>query len=138
EYWAIDISSVSIGKEKYSFSRPLATLVDTGSTMVFLPGAVLDKLFGSIQGAGTDADGVVVVPCQSQQLTSIGFHVGNYELSFDPEDYIMPNQSTDGMCPTYFMESDGGLEMLLGYGFLQHYVSIYDQEKKRIGLAKRR
>lgn len=41
------------------------------------------------------------------------------------------------MCYTYLVESPDFVDAILGYGFLQQYVSIYDNANKRIGLATR-
>ncbi|CAO3633776.1 unnamed protein product [Cunninghamella blakesleeana] len=138
EYWAIDMGSISIGKDTFEFSETVAALVDTGSTMVFLPRTVLDELFKGID-MREDNDGVITVPCQASNLKPLAFHVGGKKLTFGSDAYMIPG-ATDGRgrCETYFMASSGGLEFLLGYGFLQQYVSIYDQENARIGLALRR
>lgn len=83
------MTSISIGKDTYGFSKPLAALVDTGSTMVFLPKAILDELFKGADIKVADG-GIITVPCQSQNLKSLGFHVGKYELSFGPDAYVIP------------------------------------------------
>ncbi|OBZ89891.1 Gastricsin [Choanephora cucurbitarum] len=140
-YWAVDVDKISVGKSfEKTYTPNLSALVDTGSTLVYLPKEIMDNVFTDVKGARKDFLGQYIVPCNSTNLPNITITMGNQDFVLTSDHYLITSGAlalSDDSCYTYIQESPSFVDVILGYGFLQQYVSIYDNENKRIGLAQR-
>ncbi|KAI9364606.1 aspartic peptidase domain-containing protein [Pilaira anomala] len=139
-YWAIDIQSITVGNYSKKYDTGIAAMVDTGSTLVFLPRDIISNVFKNVKGIRKDYSGQYIVPCRSDALPNIDIKINNYTYTMTPENYVITSgalsYSTES-CYTYIQESPPFVDAILGYGFLQQYVSVYDNENSRIGFAQR-
>ncbi|KAI8096168.1 uncharacterized protein BX664DRAFT_290901, partial [Halteromyces radiatus] len=71
-----------------NMTKKLSALVDTGSTLIYLPPTVIRQLFGRVEGFRR-ANGLYITPCDSKQLQSITFHIGNNKHVLTPNDYLI-------------------------------------------------
>ncbi|KAI8638395.1 aspartic peptidase domain-containing protein [Parasitella parasitica] len=140
DYWAVDIDAISVGNYTKMYEKKIAGMVDTGSTLVFLPREIISRVFKGVKGLRRDFSGQYIVPCQAPNLPVISITMNNTKFTITPENYLI----TGGLlsyskenCYTYLQESPPFVDVILGYGFLQQYVSVYDNENKRIGFAER-
>ncbi|KAI9279358.1 aspartic peptidase domain-containing protein, partial [Sporodiniella umbellata] len=111
-----------------------------GSTLIYLPKEVVEDAFRYVEGAQRDASGQYIVPCNSPSLPTLGIELNNVEYSIEPEDYVITSGALSynkDFCYTYIQDSPSFVDAILGYGFLQQYVSVYDYENKQIGFAQR-
>ncbi|KAI8384751.1 aspartic peptidase domain-containing protein [Radiomyces spectabilis] len=140
DYWAVDLTAITVGNLTMQFEPELACLVDTGTTLVYIPQQAIQEVFRDIRGLIQDDAGQYVVPCDGQYLPSITFTIAGHDFALDPQDYLIKDgalaSSSEG-CYTYLQESPPFAGAILGYGFLQRYISVYDDENKRIGFASR-
>ncbi|RCI02596.1 hypothetical protein CU098_006375 [Rhizopus stolonifer] len=140
-YWAVDVDSISVGSNFTKTYEPkIAALVDTGSTLVYLPREIMSSVFQGIPGLRRDFLGQFIVPCNTTHLPDITFTMNNENFTITPEHYVITSGAlayTPESCYTYLQESPPFVDAILGYGFLQQFVSVYDNENKRIGFAQR-
>ncbi|SAM04843.1 hypothetical protein [Absidia glauca] len=132
--------SLSIGNHTVKLAKPLTALVDTGSTLIYLPATMIRQIFSKVDGFRR-ANGLYAVPCNTTQAKPVTFHVNGNALVLNPEDYIIRRgklaSSANNMCSTYFMDSPPNFGAILGYGFLQQFVTVFDNESRQIGFGQR-
>ncbi|CAO0792078.1 unnamed protein product [Mucor circinelloides] len=140
DYWAVDIDAISVGDYTKTYDKKVVGMVDTGSTLVFLPREIISSVFKGVKGLRRDFSGQYIVPCHADNLPDINITMNGKNYSITPENYVIKGGlltfSTEN-CYTYLQESPPFVDAILGYGFLQQYVSVYDNENKRIGFADR-
>ncbi|KAL9544370.1 hypothetical protein MBANPS3_007664 [Mucor bainieri] len=140
DYWAVDIDAITVGDYTKTYDRKVVGMVDTGSTLVFLPREIISRVFKGVKGLRRDFSGQYIVPCHAENLPNIAITMNGKDYSITPEHYVIKGGlltfSTEN-CYTYLQESPPFVDAILGYGFLQQYVSVYDNENKRIGFADR-
>ncbi|KAI7864807.1 aspartic peptidase domain-containing protein [Spinellus fusiger] len=140
DYWAADIDAIYVRDKSVPITPGLSGLLDTGSTLVMLPEKVIQSIFSNIRGIRRDFSGQYIVPCASTELPSISLSMGGSNFTLEPEHYVIRGGllgHTASHCYTYLQEAPPFVGAILGYGFLQQFVSIYDNENRRVGLAKR-
>ncbi|KAG1457827.1 hypothetical protein G6F55_005698 [Rhizopus delemar] len=120
DYWAVDLQSIRVGSYRRFYTYSITAMVDTG--------------------AHRDITGQYVVPCNTQNLPEISIQLNNTDFTITPKHYLITSgvlTYSKEYCYTYIQDSPSFVDAILGYGFLQQYVSVYDHENKRIGFAKR-
>ncbi len=134
-YW-VQLDSIGVTKPgsssgKYS-SSGMAIVLDTGSTLSYLPKSVISQL-GSDLGATMASDGTLAVPCSvASQSGSVDFTFGQLVLSVPYHEFIWeiaPNQCYVGVAP------QGATTALLGDSFLRSAYVVMDQDNQAIYLA---
>ncbi|CAO3676145.1 unnamed protein product [Rhizopus stolonifer] len=140
DYWAADIHSIKVGSHIRHFNNRITAMVDTGSTLIYLPKESVNDLFNSIKGARRDSSGQYIIPCKASNLPNISIRLNTTDYVITPQDYVITSGTltySKDFCYTYIQDSPSFVDAILGYGFLQQYVSVYDHENKRIGFAHR-
>ncbi|KAI8068064.1 aspartic peptidase domain-containing protein [Gongronella butleri] len=140
-YWGVVAKGFKIGDKKYL--KTGAGIVDTGTTMIIVTPEFSKRAIESIRGVRLDENKLLVTKCKSvDELPTFTFLVGDAEFPLKPRQYTVPEwQATywkvsDGDCPLYIsVENIGDFNFVLGQKFLEHYVSVYDNDKQRIGFA---
>lgn len=64
-------------------------MVDTGSTLVFLPKDIVNRVFKDVKGLRKDFSGQYIVPCKAKNLPSITFTMNNSNYTLAPEYYVI-------------------------------------------------
>ncbi|KAL4207183.1 acid protease [Rhizopus microsporus] len=140
DYWAVDIQNIRIGDIIKNYGDGIPAMVDTGSTLIYLPKDVVSTVFKDIEGVRRDVLGQYLVPCKVANLPNITLTLNNNDFVITPQQYVITSGAmsiSKDFCYTYIQESPSFVDAILGYGFLQQYVSVYDHENRRIGLARR-
>ncbi|KAI7859919.1 aspartic peptidase domain-containing protein [Circinella umbellata] len=142
DYWAVDIHKITVDGNETTYETGLPSLVDTGSTLIFLPQEIVISVMSKVRGLSADYWGQYLVPCDTPDLVPITFTMGSHEFTINPQEYIVP-YSVGGAfynsveyCYTYLYEAPSFVDAILGYGFLQQFVSVYDDDNKRLGLGR--
>ncbi|KAG1561989.1 hypothetical protein G6F49_001312 [Rhizopus delemar] len=94
----------------------------------------------NIENVQQDALGQYIFPCNATNLPNITLQINNNDFIITPHQYLIANGTltySKEFCYTYIQDSPLFVDAILGYGFLQQYVSVYDYENKRIGFAQR-
>lgn len=108
-YWTFTSSGYGVGSGTFS-SSPITGIADTGTSLVYLPTAIVTAYYRQVQGATNSRSyGGYVFPCNST-LPAFVFGVGEAKFTIPPS-YMNYAAVTDGS-PTCF----GGLQSSSGIG----------------------
>jgi len=138
DYWGIKVSEVAYGGTNLgSISQ---AIVDTGTTLIYLPTSIYDK-FLSDSGGKLDNDSGLV-KYTTKPTGNLVFTIGGTAFTLTPNDYLVPeDQYTNfGVSGSdyYSYVNDGGDETpsaILGMFFLTNFYSVFDTTNSRVGLA---
>ncbi|KAG8875096.1 Type I transmembrane sorting receptor [Tulasnella sp. 332] len=121
-------------------SSALAAVIDSGTTLIYVPVASAKALYAKIPGAkAAPADigaGFYTYPCSANLGTvSIGF--GSKQYAINPSDFNL-GQATNGSteCVGGIIGEDvGGNLAIVGDEFMKNWYSVFDYGKRRVGFA---
>lgn len=131
----------SSGTSKYSSSAlPAAALLDSGSSLTYLPNGIVEDLFNDLDVTYESSEGVGYVPCSlaekkvniSYTFSSPTIHVPVSELVLDAGDLYFRNG--DRACVFGIVPADGSTPVL-GDTFLRSAYVVYDLANNEISLA---
>ncbi|KAG2120233.1 acid protease [Suillus clintonianus] len=134
-YWGID-QSISYGST--SILTKTAGIVDTGTTLILIATDAFRKYQSATGGTPDEATGLLKISLdQYNQLSSLYFTIGSDALELTPNGQIWPRSlntaiggTTDGI---YLVVGDigsnsgFGLDVIIGYCFLERYYSIFEK-----------
>jgi len=115
-------SPVSIG----STSFPLSVIFDTGTTVSYLPTAIVAALAKALHiASGPDAQGLYTVPCSLRSQSGyIHFVFSGMQLRIPYSQLIF--QDTTGQCFLGIIADNSGCSNILGDSFLRNIYVVYD------------
>ncbi|CAJ0948537.1 unnamed protein product, partial [Mesorhabditis belari] len=124
-YWTVALSRVQWGgKTQWTKSALNAVLFDTGTTGIYLPGSLVNKIESA---------------CGKCSCPTLIFTLNGHTFSLPGSYYV------DSSCTLLIFSSDeisiaAGLnaQWILGDAFLRRFYSVYDYAHGRVGLAPRR
>ncbi|TQV99999.1 hypothetical protein V2A60_005413 [Cordyceps javanica] len=130
--WAINLDDMSFDGKKAGVGGKLA-YIDTGTTYIFAPSAVTDKLHAVIAGSSKEGNSYSV-PCDTTKPITVTFSGVDYEI---PAKDWVSRKNQDGHC----MSNIYGQEVvknswLMGATFLKNVYAVFDKDGDRIGFAK--
>lgn len=64
-------------------------MIDTGSTLVFLPRDIITRVFRNVKGLRRDFSGQYVVPCKADNLPDISISMNNNNYTIAPKNYVI-------------------------------------------------
>lgn len=142
-FWTVLHKGFNVAGEnlKYEFSSPKEVIVDTGTTILFLPDQAVDTYFDKVPGANYSyTEYGYLVPCDKTppDLTvELTDQAGHTVKSTVPGEYIVYAHVSDEMCyaGVQSLGSFSSLEGILGDVFLKSSFSVFDFSKKRYGVA---
>lgn len=138
-YWSVDVSSFG--------PLPLATgatcVVDTGTTLVYIPPTALASFALLTGGTITDSEGLLRYSKMPTKTFDIVIGSNTYTLT--PSQYIIPKAqyANLGLSEKYYWSylANGaetvldGIECIMGFFFIEQYYSVFDTTNSRIGFA---
>lgn len=140
-YWGID-QSISLGGE--TIMTTTAGIVDTGTTLLYLPTSTYDS-YVSATGATLDEDTGLLTVTSTDSLQSLVFTIGGEEFELTANAQIWPrdlNTLIGGTADSiYLVVSDSGsdigsgLDFIDGYVFLERFYSVFDSTNNQVGFA---
>jgi len=139
-YWGITVSSITYGSTSVSSSSQ--AIVDTGTTLIYIPSSAYSK-FLSASGGKTDSN-TGLASWTTAPTGTVTFNIGGAALTLTPSQYLFPTaQYSAWGLPTgkyYSYISNGGssgVDFIIGQTFLESYYSVFDTTNKRVGFAPR-
>ncbi|KAL3422783.1 vacuolar protease A [Phlyctema vagabunda] len=137
-YWGISIASFTYGTTTLASSA--SGIVDTGTTLIYIPSAAYSKFLTATGGKTDSSSGLAVFTTKPTSNFSIKFGSTTYTLT--PAQYLVPTAqySVFGLTSGkyYAWINDGGssgVNTIIGQKFLEIYYSVYDTTNSRIGFA---
>lgn len=137
-YWKIVVDGYQVGaKGKYT-ATPWPAIVDTGTSLLLLPGAMVDKYYAQVKGSQYDRlVGMMVFPCDAK-LPDFIFHVGKYNGTV-PGQYINYGKSSaGGNCHGGIQSAEGVPFAVIGDVLLKSQFVVFDIGEKRVGFAAKK
>jgi len=140
DYWGIS-TAITIGSTSAGTS---GGIVDTGTTLVYLPSSAYNTWIKAIPSATVDNNsGLVRFPKSSlSSVPSISFTVGGTKFTLNNYAQLVEQglYSSFGLSSTYYYSwiSNGGssgLDFIIGQKFLERFYSVYDTTNNRVGFA---
>ncbi|MCJ1309949.1 Type I transmembrane sorting receptor [Agyrium rufum] len=140
-YWQVALQGYIINGVQYE--REIQVIMDTGTTLSYLPSGVLDNYFSQVEGAQDyyDANGIYAYNC-STTLPQLTFNYGTYSAYIDPS-YITYAEIEDGICFSGFQPLDAGIGpnediYILGDTFLVTQFVVFEVfPGPQLGLARK-
>lgn len=127
-YWEVQISDLFVDGEPQSLCAGCYAAVDTGTSELGGPSEVVDELARRL---------AVLQDCSNfESLPKLGFEIGGRVLYLEPRDYV---DRVGERCQISLMALDvpppRGPMFVLGIPFLQKFVTVYDNDKRRVGFG---
>ena len=113
-----------------------SAIIDTGTTLVIGPPAVVHTIYAAIPGARpvTGGSGMWSVPCAG--LPEVSFTFGGTQFSISRETFTIGTVPEDPDLCFGGISSHDDKHWLVGDVFLQNVYSTFDVGKKRVGFAQ--
>lgn len=141
-----DIQRYSVAMSGLSFTNSSGTttfngsslstgvVLDTGSSLCELPTAVVDAMAADFN-AEEDESGLLFVDCSVANKGTLNFQFDGVTIDVPMSDFVLQD---GGYCVLGVMaiESDIGINALLGDSFLRNAYAVFDQTNMQIGLAQ--
>lgn len=139
-YWGISVASIDYGST--SLATAATGIVDTGTTLLYIPSSAYTR-FLSASGGTTDA-GSGLASFTTRPTANFTITFGSTTYALTPAQYLVPTAQYAGFQlrpgKAYSWISDGGgagVNCIIGQKFLENYYSVYDTTNSRIGFATR-
>ena len=151
EYSAFLISLDSISVDGFNVTPsffPAQVLLDSGSTLMYLPNNIAKSIYNRVQAATDSRSGSVIayVPCAlAHQEKTIDFTFSGIRISVPFNELVLPSQWEDGSslqfddgtaACIFGISPSGGTYGVLGDTFLRSAYVVYDLDNHQISLAQ--
>ncbi|KAM3514716.1 hypothetical protein MY11210_001687 [Beauveria gryllotalpidicola] len=139
-YWGVSIASFTYGSTVLA-SGATAGIVDTGTTLVYIPSTAYSRFLAASGGQTDPTTGFASYT--TKPTGTFGIKLGTNTYTLTPDQYLIPTSQYGifGLSASkyYAWIANGGtgsVNTIIGQKFLENYYSVYDTTNARIGLAK--
>ncbi|KIO28275.1 hypothetical protein M407DRAFT_22485 [Tulasnella calospora MUT 4182] len=138
-YW--NIKSGGFSYNGGSSSGSFSAVIDSGTTLIYIPTAAAKKFYASIPGAkdasSSVGDGFYTYPCNTS-LGSIAIAFGSTKYAINPADFNLgPVSEGSSLCVGGIVGDDvGGSLAIIGDEFMKNWYSVFNYSTKSVGFAK--
>ncbi|KAJ7258382.1 aspartic peptidase domain-containing protein [Mycena haematopus] len=142
EFWGVVVSSITFNGASVGASA--SAIVDTGTTLIFIPTAAYNA-FLKASGGKTDSS-TGLASWTTLPTANFAFVIGGVSFSLTPSQFTIPQaQLADFGLPTgkfFGWIADGGsvaadINFIIGQKFLENFYSVFDTTNNRVGFATR-
>lgn len=136
-YWGIAVNKFAYGGSSLGSGNGI---VDTGTTLIYLPTSVYNAFLKASGGTTGSQSGL---PTYSKAPTqNFYFTFGSTTLSLTPSQYLVPQDQysefglASGKYYAWFANGgSSGVNLIIGQKFLENYYAVFDTTNQRIGFA---
>ncbi|KAI1212442.1 acid protease [Annulohypoxylon truncatum] len=142
----ITLTSLSVGNTTIADNQALAVLLDSGSSLTYLPDDMVEDIYEAVDAQYDSSTGAAYVPCSlAQQTATMDFVFSAPTISVDMNELVLDLVTANGQRPTFsngvtaclFGISPAGTGTnVLGDTFLRSAYVVYDLDNNEISLAK--
>lgn len=137
-YWGIAIASFKYGST--TLSSNAQGIVDTGTTLIYIPTAAYNK-FLSATGGTTDSNSGLA-SFSKAPTSNFVITFGSTAYTLTPSQYLIPQAQyadfdlTSGKYYSWINNGgSSGVNTIIGQKFLENYYAVFDTTNSRIGFA---
>ncbi|KAF8515534.1 aspartic peptidase domain-containing protein [Gautieria morchelliformis] len=150
-YWGVTQSIMYGSKTPISIipaSRPVPGIVDTGTTLLYLPTDAFNRYQAATGGKPDSRTGLLKISeSQYSNLESLFFTIGDITLEYTRNAQIWPRSQNvligGSINSIYLVVADSGvssgsstgLDFVNGFVWLQRFYTVFDSDNRRIGFA---
>ncbi|KAK8049919.1 aspartic-type endopeptidase protein [Apiospora phragmitis] len=141
----ITLTSLSMGGSMVANDQALAVLLDSGSSLTYLPDTMVDDIYRSVGAQYDPSEGAAYVPCAvAQNKTTIDFTFSSPTIRVGMDELVLDLVTTSGKRPTFSngvpaclfgIAPAGAGTNVLGDTFLRSAYVVYDLANNQISLA---
>lgn len=133
----LSLVSQDTNNTKQLLQQNVPALLDSGTTMTYLPAPIVNTVASSISATYSERLGMFVLPCPSTRqsekynTTQLVFDFGGFQINTTLGDFIIKSNT---LCTLGLIPQDTN-SVVLGDTFLTHAYVVYDLDNRQIGLA---
>ena len=137
----ITLTGLSLGNTVIANNQALAVLLDSGSSLTYLPDTMIEVIYQETAAVYNSNLGAAYVPCSlANNGTTLDFTFSTVTISVAMDEMIIPFSSgpfPDGTPACLFgLAPSGGSTSVLGDTFLRSAYVVYDLDNNEISLAQ--
>ncbi|PQE22314.1 eukaryotic aspartyl protease protein [Rutstroemia sp. NJR-2017a WRK4] len=142
----ITLTEVTLGSSVIAKNQALAVLLDSGSSLTYLPDAMTEAIYEVVGAQYDSSEGAAYVPCSlASNSSTLNFTFTSPTISVDMNELVIPVTSSSGR-PLQFTDGTsaclfgiapaGDSTSVLGDTFLRSAYVVYDLDNNEISLAQ--
>ncbi len=142
----ITLTEVTLGDTVIAKNQAQAVLLDSGSSLTYLPDAMTEAIYQEVSAQYDSSEGAAYVPCSlASNTTTLNFTFSSPTISVDMSELVIDVYTTNGRQLTF---SDGTLACLFGIApagdstpvlgdtFIRSAYLVYDLANNEISIAQ--
>jgi hypothetical protein len=142
----ITLTEVSLGNVVIAKNQAQAVLLDSGSSLTYLPDAMTEAIYEQVSAQYSAQDGAAFVPCSlASNTTSLDFTFSSPTISISMDELVIPATSANGrplveadgtkIC-LFGIAPAGSSTAVLGDTFIRSAYLVYDLANNEISIAQ--
>ncbi|KAI1467019.1 acid protease [Daldinia caldariorum] len=142
----ITLTSLSVGGNTVADNQALAVLLDSGSSLTYLPDDMVSGIYDAVNAQYDSSQGAAYVPCSLEnESDTIDFVFSGPKISVAMDELVLDLVTTTGERPTFSngveaclfgIAPAGSGTNVLGDTFLRSAYVVYDLENNEISIAQ--
>jgi hypothetical protein len=142
----ITLTEVSLGSTVIASNQALAVLLDSGSSLSYLPDAMTEAIYEMVNAEYDSAEGAAYVPCSlASNSSTLDFTFSSPVISVSMNELVIPVTSSTGRQITFAdgtpaclfgIAPAGASTSVLGDTFIRSAYLVYDLSNNEISIAQ--
>jgi len=142
----ITLTGLTLGDQTVAAGRALAVLLDSGSSLTYLPDDVAQAIYATVGATFDAAQGAAYVPCAlAREKTNLTFTFSEPAIAVAMDELVLGLVTSSGRRPTFQdgreaclfgIAPAGAGTNVLGDTFLRSAYVVYDLDNNQISLAQ--
>ncbi|KAL7626825.1 hypothetical protein AAE478_003599 [Parahypoxylon ruwenzoriense] len=141
----ITLTSLQIGNTTIADDQALAVLLDSGSSLTYLPDSMVEGIYEEVDAQYDASQGAAYVPCAlADQTATLDFTFSGPKISVEMNELVLDLVTASGRRPTFSngvtaclfgVSPAGSGTNVLGDTFLRSAYIVYDLDNNEISIA---
>jgi Eukaryotic aspartyl protease len=142
----ITLTEVTLGNTVIAKNQAQAVLLDSGSSLTYLPDAMTEAIYEQVSAQYSSSDGAAFVPCSlADNTTTLNFTFSSPTISIPMNELVLPATTTNGrplveadgtkVC-LFGIAPAGSTTAVLGDTFIRSAYLVYDLANNEISIAQ--
>ncbi|KAI0131739.1 acid protease [Hypoxylon sp. NC0597] len=142
----ITLTSLSVGNTTIADNQALAVLLDSGSSLTYLPDDMVESIYEAVDAQYDSSAGAAYVPCSlANEAETLDFVFSEPKISVEMNELVLDLVTSSGQRPTFSngvtaclfgISPAGSGTNVLGDTFLRSAYVVYDIDNNEISIAQ--